>query len=556
MRPQIVWTIFRKEITDMLRDRLTLLVVIALPVLVYPLLILGITKVTESQTATLEAQASKLAVWGEAPQALTAWLERTNTLALHPWLGAPSEIREGLTSGALEPPTNSAPVAEARSSRRKRRVEPPAEEDHPMVKAARDFIAARQADAVLVIWPGFEQALENDALGKLSILYDSVRPSSSTARERLNSELAGFRRDQVAQREREHNLAEGFSRAVDVLSSNVAAPQRRQGEFVGSLLPLLLIMLSVMGGLHPSIDLTAGEKDRNTMQTLLCAPVRSVEIVGGKFLAIWSICLIAALANTASLAATLARVTSATGLVSAPPSLYFLSFLALLPVTFTITAFFLAVAALARDAKDAGNFLGPALIVLTGPLALVATPAAELNAATAFVPVVNIGLLIKSAFIAEAKLELAFLALFASALYAMLALLFAARLWPGASAGWRERRSARHFHDGASPGQDGFTHSGVDHIRHRLRNGVLWHALSRKSRHCPDAPRRPVHVFSCARSRCRGNREIVVAENVFIAPAALARCGRCGDYWPERLGCGRWHCRAPFSAAGIARACD
>jgi sodium transport system permease protein len=429
MRPGIVWAIFRKEITDMLRDRLTLLVVIALPVLVYPLLILGITKVTESQTATIEAQASKVAVWGEAPSALTAWLERTNTLSLESWRGAPQNVRDGLASGVLDPPTNAAAGTESRPSGRRRAAEPPADQDHPVLNAARGLVASREVDAVLVVWPGFEQALENDALGKVSILYDSVRPGSSTARDRLNSELAAFRSDQVARREREHNLAEGFARVLDILSSNVAPAQRRQGEFVGSILPLLLIMLSVMGGLHPSIDLTAGEKDRNTMQTLLCAPLRSVEIVAGKFLAIWSICLLAALANTASLAATLARVMSASGLLSVPPSLYLLTFLALLPVTFTVTAFFLAVAALARDAKDAGNFLGPSLVVLTGPLAIVATPAAELTAATAFIPIVNIALVIKAAFIAEAKPELVFLALFASMLYAMLALLFAARVF-------------------------------------------------------------------------------------------------------------------------------
>ena len=412
----------------MLRDRLTLLVVIALPLLVYPLLILGITKVTESQTATLQAQPSKIALWGESAAALTNWLARTNTILLQPWRGATDEVREGLLSGTLRPPTNSVAAVEGRS-RRQRAADPPSDKDHPIVQAAGELVANRQVDAVLVLWPGLDKSLQEDGLGKVSILYDSVRPSSSTARERLNFEFNAFRREQVVQREREHGLTEGFSRVLDVVVTNVAPPQRRQGEFVGSILPLLLIMLSVMGGLHPSIDLTAGEKDRGTMQTLLCAPLRSTEIVAGKFLAIWSICLLAALANTTSLAATLARVVSATGLPTAPPALYALTFLALLPVTFTVTAFFLAVAALARDAKDAGNFLGPALIVLTGPLAIVATPAAELTPVTAFLPVVNIGLLIKSVFIAEAKPDMAFLALFASGLYAMLALLFAARVF-------------------------------------------------------------------------------------------------------------------------------
>ena len=40
MRPRIIWTIFRKEITEALRDRITLLVLVGLPLLIYPLMFL------------------------------------------------------------------------------------------------------------------------------------------------------------------------------------------------------------------------------------------------------------------------------------------------------------------------------------------------------------------------------------------------------------------------------------------------------------------------------------------------------------------------------------
>ncbi len=416
MRPRIIWTIFRKEITDTLRDWLTLLVVIVLPLLLYPLLVIGMGKLAEMQAEQQEARVSKIAVWGEAAE-VSAWLKPTNSLSLEPWTGAPDSIRRELAAGKVQPlPGSQSPAGES-------------EAGNPVQDAARSLISSRKVDAVLVIWPGFSQALGQGGLGRVSIYFDSVRPSSAGARERLGAALAGFRRAQLQQRERDHGLAAGFTRAVEILPRNVAPPARIQGEVIGSILPLLLILLTAAGGGYAAIDLTAGEKDRGTMQTLLCAPLHSTEMVLGKFCAVWAISLLAALANTTSLAATAARMVSAFGLRSLPLSTYAFTFVMLLPVTFTVAALFLAVAVLARDAKDAGNFFGPALVVLLAPLGASATPGMELNAWTALVPLANISLLIKAFFIAEAKPELIFLAMTSSVLYAGLTLLLAARVF-------------------------------------------------------------------------------------------------------------------------------
>jgi ABC-type Na+ efflux pump permease subunit len=61
---------------------------------------------------------------------------------------------------------------------------------------------------------------------------------------------------------------------------------------VGMLLPYMLILFSAMSGFYAAIDMTAGEKERGTMQTLLCAPVESLEIISGKFFAVWTIATI------------------------------------------------------------------------------------------------------------------------------------------------------------------------------------------------------------------------------------------------------------------------
>src|SRR6185436_147845 len=182
------------------------------------------------------------------------------------------------------------------------------------------------------------------------------------------------------------------SAALETRNENIAPPRRRAGHLLSVGLPFILIMLSATGALYGAIDLTAGEKDRVTMQTLLCAPVYSLEIVAGKFLTVWAISFIAATANATSLSLTIARVAASAGGLSISPATVLLVLPCLLPVTFTIAALFLAVAVLARDAKDAGNFLGATLTMLMMPMATTFVPGIELNAATLFVPLVNIAL--------------------------------------------------------------------------------------------------------------------------------------------------------------------
>ena len=88
MRFHIIWTIFCKEITEALRDRLTLAVVIGLPLLIYPLLILGMTKLQKVRAETEEDRTSQVALWGEVTATLLGALQHTNSLSTTNWGGA------------------------------------------------------------------------------------------------------------------------------------------------------------------------------------------------------------------------------------------------------------------------------------------------------------------------------------------------------------------------------------------------------------------------------------------------------------------------------------
>ena len=167
MRFDIIWSIYRKEIMDSLRDRLTLLVVLALPLLLYPLLIIGMSKLIDTQVAEQEMRASKVAVWGEMPPSLLEWLKKTNSLTIEEWTGTSASLREDLQSGRLHPPPSLTRTNQSSGLKKRASItEAEVEKENPVLEAARSVITKRELDAVLVVWPGFSNALAADGLRK------------------------------------------------------------------------------------------------------------------------------------------------------------------------------------------------------------------------------------------------------------------------------------------------------------------------------------------------------------------------------------------------------
>lgn len=408
MRLPYVWIILRKELTEITRNRLALAGVFILPFLLYPLLMISAGKFAKSHAKAQETTTSRVTIWGQASESLNQWLDKAQGLNREPqWMHAPREIQADLEAGRLQ-------VSEGADTERLR-------------LAARQVITAKKTDAVLVLWPGASQALDSESLATATIFGDSVRPDSQTARERLEDTLNDYREAQVVVRERAKSLPVGFGRVLEIRSENTASQERKSGDNWGKSLPLLLFSTCVAAMLVMAIDMTAGEKDRATLQTLLCAPLRSIEIVTAKFLAVWAVGLAASLANGLSLSAAVGIVGAGNPALGLSIGKVAAGTLLLTPATALFAAGFLAIGAAARDAKDAGQIVSTIFSFAILPMAASALPGLELNAWTCFIPQANLSLLVKAIFTGDATLELALFAITASILYAVLMLFLAAR---------------------------------------------------------------------------------------------------------------------------------
>ena len=209
----------------------------------------------------------------------------------------------------------------------------------------------------------------------------------STANEK--SDLAFARLAGVLQRWSEQigedNLIESgmpkiAARPFLVGNADVADAKHRGASFWARILPVLLLLWALTGAFYPAIDLCAGEKERGTLETLLCSPAARSEIVVGKLLTIMLFSMITVVLNLLSMGITGWLVlTQMPGLGLPPPAAIAALAVALVPMSALFSALCLGLAAFARSTKEGQYYLMPLLCVTMPLVVLPMSPGVELN---------------------------------------------------------------------------------------------------------------------------------------------------------------------------------
>ena len=424
-----VGVIYLKELIETLRDKRTLFVMVLLPILLYPLIFIGLTAVMESHLAQISGKAARVAIWAGSDNApmferVAQFLgdtpdDRIEVLDLVEIDGGDTRrTRCDAAAAALVDELaevivlvdGDAPCTESEAA-------PPADQ------ADRAAVVGMQVTAS---WRG------GGALGRVDVLYDGANDLSRAGAGRVEIALETLSRTVLSEHLTRAGLDPALVAPLAISRSNVASDERMGGHFASRILPMLLVLMVILGAFYPAIDLTAGEKERGTLESLISAPVRPVEIAAGKYMAVVSISMIAATVNLASMGLTLNRMTAQLpfgGAVALTLDGAVTVLVLLLPTALLFSALLLAIASLARDFKEAQNFLTPVLMICIVPAALAGLPGIELNLMTAFAPGVNITLVIKAVLTGEADPGVVFAVMLANGIYAGLTLVVAGRLF-------------------------------------------------------------------------------------------------------------------------------
>tara|TARA_R110002049_G_scaffold27321_2_gene94037 strand:+ start:120124 stop:122367 length:2244 start_codon:yes stop_codon:yes gene_type:complete len=376
-RLSAVWLIYAREMRDQLRDRRTLFTIAVLPILLYPLvgtLLLQIAQFSRQHTTAI------CVVGSEHLQ------------------NVPPLLADDLETFAPELTDN-----HDRLDLIAYRWDELASDVDIDTQTER-WIREGTFDVVMLFPEDFvdESLRGNDPAASVRLMYNVASDESLIARDRVRGVLSTWRSGWVRERVAESGMSPSVLDPFQLDDIDIAPERTREAAFWSKLLPFIMLVWAMTGAFYPAIDLVAGEKERGTLETLLCSPALRSEIVWGKLGAVTTFSMMTAILNAGSMLVTSSFVfgqmdVTGGGALGAPPLIPMLWLLvALVPLSSLFSALALAVAAMARSSKEGQYYLMP-LMMVTLPLVLLPMlPGTSLSTGTSLIPVTGMFLLVRS----------------------------------------------------------------------------------------------------------------------------------------------------------------
>ncbi len=387
MRWSIVRLIAAREVRDQLRDRRTVFLILGLPILMYPLFVgVGIMFVTALKEKKLVVGVAGAEHLPKPQQDLTPLLGGAGGTARQmrvypPLLGENGQFAPRY---AADTPDSAPLVAKVL--------------DTTDETALRALLDARQVDAIVVVSPEAAAKLERGERPELHVLGRDGEENSKLAVQRVTGVLHRWADDVKGARFARAGLPPDFDHPIDIhdpqsekTTEKKVADELR--DMLVKVIPFLLVMWMLTGSIYPAIDMTAGEKERGTMETLLISPAERGEIVAGKFFAtacfgfgtaMWNVLLMVFAVAVAPL---LAPNLFGHGLVSLPGLLACV--LAAIPLAMLFAAVALSLGIFARSTKEGNYYMVPLFFVVLPLAYLSMTPGMELNSQNRWWPLAN-----------------------------------------------------------------------------------------------------------------------------------------------------------------------
>jgi len=434
-----IGTVYVKELTDILRDRRTLIAMVVVPIVLYPLLMLGSIQAVTYQAERLEDEEIIVGVVGTAQSKLLQWLVEWDDDALKR-----ERMRLGPDSGeAARLPTSLVDRIKIHDFANRDLLE--------------EMIRARHLHAGIAFKDdAFVRAADGQNL--VEILADREVVRSQAAEGYIRNMIDRITERLVKDRKRQSQLPVNFDRPFNVQVTDLSSPS----SILGQILPLILVLMTITGAIYPAIDLTAGERERGTLESLMSSPVPVFDLIVGKFLVVTTVALMGATLNLVSVSATVYvggfdKVIADTG-GAIPVGGMVLILLCLIPFAILMSGIMIAVCSCARTFKEAQNYVTPVIVAVLIPGGIAALPATRLEGLMLVMPVGNMVLLARDLLLgADVSWWHVLMVVLSTTLYAGAAVAVATSMFGRESvvfadaASWKTVLSRRLFKQSAQP---------------------------------------------------------------------------------------------------------
>jgi len=355
----MIFNIFKKELKETLRDKRTLIMMLVIPILIFPLILNVVVGVSSSFEESAENKTLKIGILGDPDDYFAQKLnEIPNALGpktLIPYHGDSIKMRADLKEEKL--------------------------------------------DLIFIYDSKFSEKLDKMEPTKLVCSFDKTNIGYD---QRAQKYVQFIEAGEKLKRYESLNIDEQQITPFEIAYENSASNQKMIGELVGGFLPYIFIAFGFMGCMYPAIDLFTGEKERGTIETLLTTPVSRWQFLVGKMLVIILSGLMASFFALLGLFLSInfmdiipdpeiMKVVNQILSIGFVLKLFFL----LLPLTVFFAGIMIPIAVYTKTFKEAQSIIAPLNILVLLPAMAGLFPGIELNIKTAMIPILNIVLTTK-----------------------------------------------------------------------------------------------------------------------------------------------------------------
>lgn len=347
----MIFTIFKKELKDTLRDRRTLMTMIVIPILIFPVIMTLFLKVSESFNASAAEKKFHIGIVNASTEFTNQLNEAVKTIGntvLIP-IKDSAELKKHIKSDSLQFGI-SVPLDFNQKSNASKTV------DLPVFFNATELGMKERGEVILKL---AAENVRNTRLKEKNIDLEEITPYSFSYK-------------------------------------NVASDKETLGKLIGGFLPYLFITFGFVGCMYPAIDLFTGEKERGTLETLLTTPVSRWQILIGKMGVVVLSGFMAAAFTLIGIGLTI----SVFNIIDDPRILALIRqiltfefvlmlFTLLLPMLIFFAGIMIPIAVYAKSFKEAQSIITPLNIIVILPALVGFFPGISLNAVTASIPIVN-----------------------------------------------------------------------------------------------------------------------------------------------------------------------
>lgn len=353
--------VYRKEMTEALRDRRTLITTFLVPLLIIPLLGSGFVTVLSAVMGNAKKEKGRVMIVGgaDSPALMAALRDYPKMTVL------------------------------------------------PTTSDWKDKVVNKDIRAAIEVPPGFDGNLESGSAGTITINIYGGEIKSELAAGNLEGYLKDYRDRIIVRRLAANHLSDALLKPFDVKRRSIASPEKEAAAILGGIIAYMLILMCLQGAMSPAVDLTAGEKERGTMETILSSPISRTHLVLGKFLLVLTAALITAMLLLVSVSISTNTVQHL-GLLDQlseegqPPPHFSLGPKAIasvvimaIPLSVLFASGLMTIALFAKSHKEAQSYIAPLMFIVIIPAIAAMIPGVELTPKLAIVPLLNVSLLCK-----------------------------------------------------------------------------------------------------------------------------------------------------------------